>query len=90
MYTRGMGSARENEEAMKQETLFGALKPAKPRVVRAHTTDSGPADGGKHMATFTCRKCGTVVSWLVVTTKDVRRGVPCPTCCPGEWQKWHG
>lgn len=73
-----------------QLRMFEAPKKAKPRITRAHVKDCGTAAGNDWMATFECKRCGTVIEWLCVKTVDIRRGVPCPTCCPTEWQKWHG
>jgi hypothetical protein len=59
--------------------LFGPA-PARPNRVLMHAMDSGSFPDGKDAARFECRKCGHDSGWVYASRREVRRGIPCPTC----------
>ena len=57
------------------------LPRAKPRKLM-HFIDVGGGDceEGANLALFECKRCGHKSDWLVCSTTEVKRGVPCPEC----------
>lgn len=74
----------------RQPDLFGP-RPSRPRLMRMHAADLGQAPGmmpGWRTSTggdFICHRCGHKAGWIFnLTISEIRRGLPCPICNPGE------
>lgn len=65
----------------KADDLFPGTKPprSKPRVMM-HFTDTGSGAADELLATFQCSRCGTETEWLIATSAEIRRGIPCEQC----------